>query len=355
MGGKESASSSSPTPEQVYRCKRLVFCTGKHASPNLPAIPKDDGSVPTLHSSQVQEWDSYKGKRVVVVGAGASGLDLVINSLQVRPQATDQLSCGSCFGHDCCARIARRRVVLVEQDDHDSSSSSCCLLTDCEPDSACVCVGGQVNEKETQGQTFWVMREPKYFGGFPYADLVLITVFQLIFGLSAQNLISFVMNLLFHLRFWYMGLAHWLPRHPFDLQHEQFIPNRSYLLENAHRVDRRAGVEVVEVRQRCVKLSDGSVIENVDALLMGTGYKTPKHPPGMDFSQMDLLVKCTVTDNGLTGRLFLFGETLLDSTASTPISVHVLSRYFWHLVSASQTLTTQSRGESLPRSRQQDR
>lgn len=90
MGGKESASSSSPTPEQVYRCKRLVFCTGKHASPNLPAIPKDDGSVPTLHSSQVQEWDSYKGKRVVVVGAGASGLDLVINSLQVRPQTSCQ-------------------------------------------------------------------------------------------------------------------------------------------------------------------------------------------------------------------------------------------------------------------------
>lgn len=71
--------------EQVYKCKKLILCTGKHATPFVPKIPKDDGSVPVLHSSQVQTWDAYRGKRVVVVGAGASALDLVVNSMQVRP------------------------------------------------------------------------------------------------------------------------------------------------------------------------------------------------------------------------------------------------------------------------------
>lgn len=38
---------------EEYRCKKLVLCTGKHATPTMPAIPSDDGSVPVRHSSQV--------------------------------------------------------------------------------------------------------------------------------------------------------------------------------------------------------------------------------------------------------------------------------------------------------------
>lgn len=189
-----------------------------------------------------------------------------------------------------------------------------------------------MNEKEPTGQTFWVLREPRYFGGFPYCDLVLVTVFQLLFGLRAQAFISYVMNLLFHLRFWYMGLSSWLPKHPFNLQYEQFVPNRSYLLENAHLVDRRCGTELKSVSNRTVTLSDGSVIEDVDVVLMGTGYQTPKHVPSFDFNASEFWMKSTVLGKNL-GRLWLFGEALLDSTASTPMSVHLLSRFFWVFVS----------------------
>jgi cation diffusion facilitator CzcD-associated flavoprotein CzcO len=62
-------------------------CVGKHAVPIVPSIAKDDGSVEVLHSSQVKDFGPYKGKNVVVVGAGASGLDLLTNTLRVSASA----------------------------------------------------------------------------------------------------------------------------------------------------------------------------------------------------------------------------------------------------------------------------
>lgn len=50
----------------------------------MPPILKNDGSVDVLHSSQVKDFTPYKGKKVVAVGAGASGLDLLTNTLRVR-------------------------------------------------------------------------------------------------------------------------------------------------------------------------------------------------------------------------------------------------------------------------------
>lgn len=38
-------------------------------------------------------------------------------------------------------------------------------------------------------------------------------------------------------------------------------------------------MEVAEVSDRCVTLSDGRVIRDVDAILMGTGYTAPVHDP----------------------------------------------------------------------------
>jgi hypothetical protein len=38
-------------------------------------------------------------------------------------------------------------------------------------------------------------------------------------------------------------------------------------------------VEVAEVSDRCVTLSDGRMIRDVDAILMGTGYTAPVHDP----------------------------------------------------------------------------
>lgn len=39
--------------------------------------------------------------------------------------------------------------------------------------------------------------------------------------------------------------------------------------------------QIVEVKDRVLRLSDGSVLEGVDAVLLGTGYDTPRHNPNL--------------------------------------------------------------------------
>eukprot|EP00624_Nannochloropsis_granulata_P005268 evm.model.NODE_37254_length_10195_cov_59.340656.2 len=256
--------------ERTLKAKMLILCTGKHSTACLPDIPSD-GSVPMVHSSQVHHWDALKGKNVAVVGAGASALDLVINALKVNE--------------------------------------------------------GQPADK---AQTYWLLRSPKHFGGYDYADLVLLTFFQLVFGQAANGFINYVMNLLVQATFWSFGLRHWLPTHAMDLTTSQYIPGRRYLLRNAARIDRRAGVEVVKVTHGNLHLSDGSVIEGVDALLLGTGYNRPQHNPNLGLREEGPLLGSSIIQGEKIGHLFLFGEDLLDSTGSTPLTSHLTARHFWH-------------------------
>lgn len=39
--------------------------------------------------------------------------------------------------------------------------------------------------------------------------------------------------------------------------------------------------QIVAVKNRVLQLSDGSTIEGVDAVLLGTGYDPPKHKPNL--------------------------------------------------------------------------
>jgi hypothetical protein len=138
------------------------------------------------------------------------------------------------------------------------------------------------------------------------------------------------MNLLVQVTFWSFGLSHWLPSHAMDLSVTQYIPGRRYLLKNAARIDRRAGVEVIKVAQGTLHLSDGSVIEGVDALLMGTGYNRPQHNPNLGLRDAGPLLGSSMIQGEKLGHLFLFGEDLLDSTGSTPLTSHLTARHFWH-------------------------
>jgi hypothetical protein len=43
----------------VLYVRLALWCVGRHAKPIVPSI-RTDGSVPMLHSSQVQEWQDFK-------------------------------------------------------------------------------------------------------------------------------------------------------------------------------------------------------------------------------------------------------------------------------------------------------
>jgi hypothetical protein len=261
---------------EELRCRKLVLCTGRHARPIVPSIDTD-GSVPMVHSSQIHQWEETRGRKVVVVGGGASALDLCVNVLRWQ-----------------------------ESDD-------------------------------TEGQLHWVVRSPRFFSGSEFCRLWPITILQLLLGTTASTLIlNAAINTHARATFWRWGLLSWLPPERFDLRDAQYVPGRSYLLRNAKRVRRHAGVGIRSIRGRTVLLTDGTAIHNTDLILLGTGYARPAHPVAV--GDLDGLYLKTCAAGEHLGRLFLVGEELLDTTGTAPAVYHVFSRVFWTLIRDEQCL-----------------
>lgn len=255
---------------EELRCRKLVLCTGRHATPIVPQMDTD-GSVPMVHSSQFHRWEETRGKTVVVVGGGASGLDLCVNVL--RSQESD----------------------------------------------------------DAHGQLHWVVRSPRFFSGSEFRCLWPMTILQVLLGTTASTLIlNAAINAHALCTFWWWGLLSWLPSQRFDLRDTQYVPGRSYLLRNSQRIRRYAGVGIQTIRGRTVTLTDGTVIQNTDLILLGTGYAGPARPAGV--GNLDGLYLKTCAAGERLGRLFLVGEMLLDTTGAAPAVYHAFSRVFWTLV-----------------------
>jgi hypothetical protein len=255
---------------EVMRCRKLVLCTGRHATPVVPLVDTD-GSVPMVHSSQFHRLEEARGKRVVVVGGGASALDLCVNVLRI--QAND----------------------------------------------------------DPRGQLHWVVRSPRFFSGSEFLRLWPMTILQLLFGMTVSTFIlNAAVNAHAMVTFGRRGLRSWLPPRRFDLRYDQYVPGRSSLLGNSRRIRRHAGVGIEAVRSRAVTLTDGTTIERVDLVLLGTGYARPAHPAGVGTLDGLSLKSCAADEH--QGRLFLVGEELLDTTGAAPALYHVFGRVFWTLV-----------------------
>ena len=255
---------------EEVRCRILVLCTGRHATPVVPSIDTD-GSVPMVHSSHFQRWEETRGKNVVVVGGGASALDLCVNVLRSQ-----------------------------EKDD-------------------------------PQGQLEWVVRSPRFFSGFEFRCLWPVTILQMLLGTTVSTfLLNAAINAHAAVTFGWWGLLSWLPQKRFDLRDTQYVPGRSSLLRNAGRIRRHAGVGIDTIRDRTVTLTDGTAIRDVDLMLLGPGYAGPARPAGVGNLDTLYLKACAAGEH--LGRLFLVGEMLLDTTGTAPAVYHVFSRIFWTLV-----------------------
>ena len=65
---------------ETRRYKGLIICNGHHWHPNMPNFPGEfNGTI--LHTKQYKTPDVLRGKRVLVVGAGNSGCDLVVEAV----------------------------------------------------------------------------------------------------------------------------------------------------------------------------------------------------------------------------------------------------------------------------------
>ena len=77
-------------------------------------------------------------------------------------------------------------------------------------------------------------------------------------------------------------------------------------------------------------LTDGTRLDDIDLILLGTGYAPPAPIDGVG-DLGDLALKTFATGEH-RGRLFLVGERLLDTTGAAPIAYHAFSRVFWTLL-----------------------
>jgi cation diffusion facilitator CzcD-associated flavoprotein CzcO len=69
-------------PNRTVFAKHLVAATGVHNDPVIPAVRRSRDEVAEIHSSALRDPGSLKDRSVLVVGAGASALDLLDLAVQ---------------------------------------------------------------------------------------------------------------------------------------------------------------------------------------------------------------------------------------------------------------------------------
>jgi hypothetical protein len=198
------------TPRGPLRARHLVAATGAHNRPWIPAVAQRDGSVAELHSSALRQPQKLNGARVLVVGGGASALDLL----------------------DQCLLQGAAHITWTYRD-----------LRWFTPTSKPKAVAGSVRPvARMQAQGVPVQQQNELVR----ADLVA--------------------------RYERLGLQALMPQRPLDLRSDQIFPGRARMLAGLAQIERHQA-EVVALEGGQALLSDGGALA-VDLVLWGTGYRT---------------------------------------------------------------------------------
>jgi Pyridine nucleotide-disulphide oxidoreductase len=196
------------TPQGKVLARHLVAATGSHNTPFVPPIERTASSVREFHSSALRDPGLLNGRDVLVVGAGASALDLL----------------------ELCFEQAARRVIWAYR------------------------------------STRWFMptRKPKHIAGSVRGFARLQAT-----GMTSEQL-SAAIGADLRSRYAKFGLAEIEPSHDFDVLHDQLIPGRVGMLENYADIERHKA-SVQSISGSTVTLSNGQRV-SADCLLWGTGY-----------------------------------------------------------------------------------
>ena len=199
------------TPGGTFRARHLVAATGGHNKPLVPPIERSASRVRELHSSALRDPSELAGKSVLVVGGGASALDLL----------------------DQCLEHGARRVAWAYRG----------------------------------LRWFTPTRKPKSIAGTvrPYARM------QASGMTAAQQNAAIGADM--RSRYEKFGITDILPQRPLDVLHDQLIPGRARMLEHFAALERYPG-NVAAIDGSTVVLADGKRLDGIDMLLWGTGYST---------------------------------------------------------------------------------
>lgn len=198
------------TPGRTVLARHLIAATGAHNRPRVPPVRRDSVTLREYHSSALRDPSELKGRRVLVVGGGASAFDLL----------------------DLALEHGARSVAWAHH--------------------------GEV-------RWFTPARKPKHVVGsvreYGRMQMSGAKPHQINAGLDAD----------LRGRYEKFGLQAILPRAPVDLQRQQLVPGRPRMVARFEAI-RRVQASVEAIVGDTVMLSDGSSLE-VDLVLWGTGYE----------------------------------------------------------------------------------
>jgi len=244
----------------TYESRWLIAATGGHNRPNVPQIERNNSLITEHHSSGLRDPGELTGKRVTVVGGGASAYDLL----------------DLCFEHgaDSIAWIYR--------------------------------------------SSRWMRptRKTKYFA----TDMRLLATYQML-GLP-EAVINGIANRDLRARYTKAGLEEIMPVGDFDFARNQLIPGRPRMIQGFRRIERYRG-EVQSLCGNTIRLSNGQHMET-DLLLWGTGYSADYRYLGLnglpETRGLNAMARrCYSAFRSVDApNLFLLAPGVLETTTSTP-------------------------------------
>ncbi len=255
------------TPRGEVHARHLIAATGAHNTPVIPEISRTDSTVQEFHSSGLRDPGAVAGRDVLVVGGGASALDLL----------------ELCFEHQA------RRVMWVYRG----------------------------------LRWFLPTRKAKHIAGsvrgFARMQASGMTALQQSAAMGADM----------RSRYEKFGVGEIMPSHDFDVEHDQLIPGRPGMLANFAAIERHCG-SVASIARRTVTLADGNRLE-ADLLLWGTGYSVDlsyfEAPEIASIQTLEALgARCGGIVHSLDAPNLYFPGVGLDGIGSAPWANCLLSR-----------------------------
>ena len=246
--------------DQTLRSRFLIAATGGHNRPVIPQPERVRPEVGEYHSSALRDPAELAGRRVVVVGGGASAYDLL----------------------DLCFLQKARQVLWVYR------------------------------------SLKWMRptRRPKYFG----TDLRFLARQQML-GVSVERL-NRAIDADLRARYPKAGIEEIVPEDAFDVRRHQLIPGRRRMIEHFSRIERHRG-ELSRIAGTTVRFSDGTSAE-ADLILWGTGYEVDLayfEPESLSrITRLDELARrCgSIFLSRDAPNLFFLAQGVLETITSTP-------------------------------------
>lgn len=248
------------TPQCTLTARHLIAATGGHNRPFTPAIERVDSKVREFHSSALREPAEIRGKRVVVVGGGASAFDLL----------------------ELCFANQAQKIIWVYRG---------------------------LKWMSPTRKSKHLASDVRTMGRQQMLDVPLADINRGI-GDDLRG------------RYAKFGIDAIRPEREFDISQDQLIPGRRDMIEHFQQIERHAG-EIVQLKQNHAELANGQKIE-ADMLLWGTGYELDVSylalPALAGITRPEQLARrCGSLFRALDApNLFFLAPGLLESTSVTP-------------------------------------